>query len=112
MSQLFDPVPLAKAVEAFYLSGQQYSSAVVVFRPPIHDAVRFQLARRSSYGDTLDDVMARVFLYISMCMKLTYTVNGLTHTRIAVGPSHAAIVLKDINERHYKDYIHGGLTTN
>lgn len=109
MSQLFDPIVLAKTVETFYLNGAAYGSAVVVFRPPIHDAVQFQLVRRTSYSATLNDVMSRVYLYLSMCMKLTYTVNGLQHTRIAVGPSRAVVVLKDIYEQQYKNYIHGAL---
>lgn len=104
---LFDAVTLARSVEAFYLSSQQTSYVFVTFAPPIDSVVKFRLVRKGTYDETLGDILARVTLYTSTCIKMSYTINGKQHTRIAVGPTHKTSALKEIYERQYKEYYHG-----
>jgi hypothetical protein len=104
---LFDAITLARTVEAFYLSNQSTSFVLVSFAPPIDSVVQFRLKRKGSYSETLGDVLSRVTLYTSTCIKMSYTINGKQHTRIAVGPSHKTSALKDIYDRQHKEYCYG-----
>ena len=95
---IVDNVSVAKAVEQFYLSNSNNSTILVQFNAPINDVVSFQVVRQANFQETLNYVLARVYLYVSTCRRIQYTYNGVSTTTVGVGPFQSNLVMKGIND--------------
>ncbi len=104
---LFDPVQVAKETEKFYLSGQITAQILVKFREPVLKNILFKITRKSSYQNTLNNILANIRLYISVLRKIIYTYNGNTYTRIATGVENLNIITNEIKNDYNRNYILG-----
>ena len=93
---LINMIEIAKQTEVFYLSPLNSSYISVVMNYPINDTVPFKVTRRSSYQATLNQVLANIMIYFSVCSKVIVTANGVIKELVGVGAQHKNLILQEI----------------
>ena len=78
MSPIIENLPnIAKDIEIFYMSSIKTMTLDIKLLPPVNQILYLTVYKLSSYQETVNNVIARIKLYLSQFSKLTLINNGI-----------------------------------
>jgi len=103
---------IAKLVEDFYLSSQQTTVIHIELSNPINDILELNVDKKSTYQDTLANVIARIKLHIKSLRYIELHDNSIHKTHISKSIQEQEAFIKSFRQESFRRYLskHPGLS--